>query len=159
MTDQGLHEHHDADIKRTPHYQTLDRHESQLSYNNVGGWDRPRTPTGLIVSRTVEGFLMGQPELHDALAEWASTRFPAPTEPGEPWRAVFTAAYANPGDLRHYAERVNRNEEASLLIDGRFLFSFGYRRGYIGETYTTDMIGGLLIRRSPDGAYDFSTNT
>jgi hypothetical protein len=163
MPDTGLNNRHDAQNTRAIALERINRLESGLSYNNIGAWDRygperQRKTSGLIPSLTVEGFLMGQPDLLDALTAWAVDRFPLPGN-AEPYTA-FTLHHVNPGDLRSYARTAQEGEEtASLVIDGRFMFEFGYRPHLIDERYTWGMIGGLRIDRYPDGTFDFGTHT
>lgn len=147
----------DAAAKPQPHLQTLDRQDEGLSYNHVGAWLRPRIDTALIPSRTVEGFLMGQPELHEALTTWAKDRWPMPGN-AQPYAAVVLT-HVTPSDLHYFVRDRDAGKHASLLIDGRILYSLGYRPHQIGERYHGEMICGLLIRWSPEGGYDFGIHT
>lgn len=132
---------------------------TRYSYNSVGTWTDPQTNSAVIVSRTIEGYLLGQPDLHNALARWANERYRLPDTPGQPYTALVLQS-ASPTSLKLFAQAIRDGaERAEVMIDGRFLFGFGHRRGYLHERYEWEMTCGLRVERYADGTYRFSENT
>lgn len=143
-----------------PALHAFDRQSGGYSYNSLGSWLRPVVPTGVIITRAIEMFILSHPGMHEALAEWLSVRWPGPAKGSRDPYSALMLWNVSPGDVMSFAEAKHAGEHASILLDMMLVYRFGWRTDRIGEFYEGEpMMGGLLIRANPDGTFDFSTHT
>jgi hypothetical protein len=142
-------------------------HLTRYSWHNVGRYAKPdKRETNIIVTPRVEGWLVALPELHNALARYGLERWPKPHYTGRTERlpSALILGEVFTGDLERFALAYHQREErASIVIDGLMAWEFGYRDGLPGESASGFLFCGLIIEMTIDDdgerRFEFSTHT